>query len=209
MRTCTQCGEEKPVAEFHRKGPDLQPGCKPCTNTAARVRYAASAERQRAAASRRYVKNRERVRAQQATYHAENRAAHRGRMAAYHAANRAPRREQMAASYRANRPSRAAYMAAYRAANPDLVAEAGARYRALKRAATVVPFTPAQLDARMSMFGHRCWMCRGPFQHVDHVKPLSKGGPHMLANLRPACQPCNTRKRAKWEGVGALSRRPH
>ncbi|MGX7727586.1 HNH endonuclease [Rhodococcus sp. 5G237] len=33
---------------------------------------------------------------------------------------------------------------------------------------------------------------------VDHVKPINKGGPHMLANLRPACGPCNSRKRDQW-----------
>lgn len=68
----------------------------------------------------------------------------------------------------------------------------------MTRAATVAPFTREQLAARMAYFGNRCWICAGPFEQVDHVKPLAKGGPHMLANLRPSCAPCNNRKRARW-----------
>ncbi|MBT2266408.1 HNH endonuclease [Rhodococcus erythropolis] len=41
-------------------------------------------------------------------------------------------------------------------------------------------------------------MCGGPYQHLDHVKPLSAGGPHMLSNLRPSCADCNLSKGAKW-----------
>lgn len=33
--------------------------------------------------------------------------------------------------------------------------------------------------------------------HVDHFIPLSKGGAHVLTNLRIACAPCNLRKNAK------------
>ena len=67
----------------------------------------------------------------------------------------------------------------------------------MKLGALLVPFTEKQLDARMSVFGYRCAYCGGPFEHVDHVKPLSKGGPHCLSNLRPACAPCNGGKADK------------
>lgn len=79
-----------------------------------------------------------------------------------------------------------------------VIATAWQRKRdAVKRSATVVPFTESQLHQRMSMFTG-CWMCGGPKEHIDHVKPLSKGGAHMLCNLRPACQSCNLRKKDKW-----------
>ena len=93
----------------------------------------------------------------------------------------------------------------WRQANLDKAAENSRRRRARERAVLSIPFTTAQLDARLSMFGFRCWMCGGPFEHVDHVKPLVKGGAHILANLRPACAPCNTTKKDRWpwpiEGV--------
>lgn len=58
--------------------------------------------------------------------------------------------------------------------------------------------TPRQLIARLDVFANRCWMCRQPAGEVDHVKPLSAGGSQWPANLRPACQACNTAKNSQW-----------
>lgn len=70
--------------------------------------------------------------------------------------------------------------------------------RARIRAATIVLFTPAQLADRLSMYSG-CWICGDPrWTEADHVKPLAKGGPHMLANIRPACSTCNRAKGATW-----------
>lgn len=57
---------------------------------------------------------------------------------------------------------------------------------------------PDDLKARMSMFGHSCWMCGCEEEAIDHVKPLSAGGQHILSNLRPICAPCNHKKHASW-----------
>jgi 5-methylcytosine-specific restriction endonuclease McrA len=55
--------------------------------------------------------------------------------------------------------------------------------------------TPDQIAARVAMWGGTCWMCRmAPGTAIDHVIPLSRGGTNWPANLRPACQPCNSRK---------------
>lgn len=99
-----------------------------------------------------------------------------------------------------NKSNRAEYDRAYAKRNPEKAAEKSRRYRARQASAATCPFTADQLDARMSMFAG-CWMCRGPKEHIDHVKPLAKGGPHMLANLRPACRSCNTSKQDRWLGV--------
>lgn len=61
-----------------------------------------------------------------------------------------------------------------------------------------LPITRGMLDAKWAYWGNRCWMCGGDAETMDHVKPLSKGGAHMLCNLRPACQSCNSRKRDAW-----------
>lgn len=52
------------------------------------------------------------------------------------------------------------------------------------------------LAAKVAYWGDRCWMCHEPWNSLDHVKPLAAGGPHCLANLRPACMRCNRRKNA-------------
>jgi HNH endonuclease len=46
------------------------------------------------------------------------------------------------------------------------------------------------------MWGGRCWMCGGQATATDHVKALVCGGSNWPANLRPICQPCNSRKGA-------------
>lgn len=64
--------------------------------------------------------------------------------------------------------------------------------------------TPEQVLARMAYFGFQCWLCGGPFEDVDHVKPIAKGGSNWPANLRPSCHSCNSRKRSRWFGVHRL-----
>jgi 5-methylcytosine-specific restriction endonuclease McrA len=46
----------------------------------------------------------------------------------------------------------------------------------------------------------RCHWCKAPAKtgyHVDHIKPLSRGGSNWPNNLCIACAPCNRSKRAK------------
>lgn len=134
-----------------------------------RDRYKRDGEKRRKYQRDYYVKNREAVRAAQATRRASDPDAAR------------------------------AYQRAFYAANKDLYLEGARRRKATLREVPCVPFTVEQLAARLSMFAG-CWMCGtkdGPM-HVDHVKPVSKGGPHMLANLRPACPPCNLSKKDQW-----------
>lgn len=101
--------------------------------------------------------------------------------------------------YAANRERKSEYDAQYRVANADKRAFHEQKRQAVKRGGrVVVRITRAQLAARMSYFGNKCWMCSGPFEHVDHVKPISRGGLHVLSNLRPACASCNISKGAKW-----------
>lgn len=71
---------------------------------------------------------------------------------------------------------------------------------ARRKGAPTIKFSAAQLESRLSMFAG-CWMCGvelGDDFHVDHVKPLARGGWHCLSNLRPSCPSCNISKGAKW-----------
>lgn len=105
-------------------------------------------------------------------------------------------------------PERRARRRIWAQKNADYMRDYARSYASLRRlrtfAAVNIPFTKEQLDSRMQFFGSRCWMCRGEFEHIDHVKPLSKGGPHILANMRPACGSCNRSKSANWEGVAGV-----
>lgn len=79
-----------------------------------------------------------------------------------------------------------------------ILTEAARVRRSRIRNSTVVDFSVEQLQARVDYYGGKCWMCGAEYEHMDHVKPLSRGGAHMLSNLRPACAACNLSKFNKW-----------
>ena len=122
---------------------------------------------------------------------------HAERSARYRAANRELQQEKLKEWRRKNRDHVAKYARTYAIENRAIKAAWERQRNARKRNLAIVPFTKAQLAARWSMFPG-CWMCGGPKETADHVKPLSAGGAHMLSNLRPACVSCNSRKRSRW-----------
>lgn len=188
---CSQCLEWLALVDFY---PDKQSSsgyrrnCKRC--------HIAAVKRRSEDPSVRPV-----VRAYQAEYRAAHRQKARATTAAYRAANpdRARAANERFRSQPANQESARQRAREFRLANPALRSEYEKRRRARKKSAVVGFITPAQLAAKMSYWGDRCWMCGTVDDlQVDHVKPLAKGGAHMLANLRPACGPCNLAKSDRW-----------
>ncbi len=113
------------------------------------------------------------------------------------------RSRDYAAHHRVEARERAA---AWRKANPERHRENVRTVKSRRRmrvAATVVPFTPEQWAQKVHYWGGRCHLqipgiCVKEVAAMDHVKPLSRGGAHVLANLRPACKPCNSSKGNRW-----------
>jgi hypothetical protein len=87
---------------------------------------------------------------------------------------------------------------AWRKANPSVYRAANLRRRRLLANAVCIPYSKEQLEAKMAYWGNACWVCGGPFEAIDHVKPLSRGGAEILANLRPICTSDNSSKNANW-----------
>jgi 5-methylcytosine-specific restriction endonuclease McrA len=56
------------------------------------------------------------------------------------------------------------------------------------------------IRGRIEVYGHTCAYCGAPYDHIDHVIPIARGGRHIAANLRPACKKCNLRKGSKKYG---------
>lgn len=185
-KQCATCKEAKPCSEFHKRARSkdgLQANCKECGKAATTAWW----ERQGRATYRAYhtawrTTNRPRYRAIARAHYYRFREANIAKTLAYRQANR----ERVLA-----------YDRLWRIANRKNT-EYGRRRAARRRGVGYVEFTQAQLTAKLAYWGDQCWVCGGPVQAVDHVKPLSKGGPHCLANLRPICDPCNSTKHAKW-----------
>lgn len=113
-------------------------------------------------------------------------------------------REYRADRYRRTREKTLAQNREWAERNPEVArrisTQKSSRRRAKEREAQGFA-TPQQIAWRSEMYGNRCWMCGGEPTGMDHVIPLSKGGSHWPANLRPACRSCNARKRHFWKGV--------
>lgn len=85
-------------------------------------------------------------------------------------------------------------MRRWRSANLDTILSLNRAYRARKHGAGGAS-TVEQIAARVAFYGGCCAYCGGPFEHLDHVIPISRGGTNWPANFRPACRPCNSSKR--------------
>lgn len=70
------------------------------------------------------------------------------------------------------------------------------RRHALMRSVTAIPVSGRQVHGRFAQFGHCCAYCgKAGDLHIEHVVPISKGGPHSIGNIIPACRDCNFSKR--------------
>jgi len=192
----------KPVGEFGRRAAaldGLHPYCKVCVREYCKARYATHTEQIKAAIREYRVRNVEIVRERDRARYRTNKAKHAPRVARYYEKTRDvrvlyARERRLTLDIDAER----AYKRAYRKANRDLTREWEHRRRAQERGTTVIPVTRAMIDAKVDYWGRKCWVCSGPFEAIDHVKPLSKGGSHILANLRPICGSCNSKKHSTW-----------
>lgn len=100
----------------------------------------------------------------------------------------------MAEWYKANSDRAKAIQAKYRAENPDKRQANSARYHARKISAIQVENCP-RVNA---IYFIAAWLrSKGDDVHVDHIIPLSKGGPHVADNLQILTATENMRKGAK------------
>jgi 5-methylcytosine-specific restriction endonuclease McrA len=69
--------------------------------------------------------------------------------------------------------------------------------------------TPKVISRHFARFGLHCAYCgqSGVDLQIEHVRPISKGGAHALANVVPACKSCNFSKRDH-EVFGWYARQP-
>lgn len=139
-----------------------------------------------------------------AAWHADNRATadgkarERTRNTARYVSEGEHRRNQARAYYAEHREARQQYAREWRAENPHR-----RREQADRRADRMVgnhgfcPFGAREWIALKRRFDDRCAYCGERSDeplHQDHVVPLSRGGRHAVANILPACGPCNRAK---------------
>jgi 5-methylcytosine-specific restriction endonuclease McrA len=215
-KRCRKCKGVKPVDKFcknRRMSDGLNPVCKACASARAKAGYGSNPEPQKNRSAQYRVNNRDKVLA----YFVNGRRDEPERFREYERRHKEKHGDRIAARRRAAYwKDPVGFMAAqnaYREANLErfLIThraackkydashhaekmERGRRRRARIRQATAVYISKADLRARVEALGNRCVYCAAPWEHIDHVKPIARGGPHCLSNLRPACRICNQSK---------------
>lgn len=183
LKRCGRCKSYKSVSDFttHRRTKDgLNYACRSCTRKSRKISRLGRLDQEKEYAQ----KNKERLSAQKR----QRRATPRGD------------RERVAnlKYYHDNKKKCSDWHKQWCRANKA----ANRRYVHLRRArlqhVQVIDFTSELLAERWRYYGNKCWICRQPATETDHVKPISKGGAHMLCNFRPICKPCNGSKHDRW-----------
>lgn len=195
-KQCSKCGRMLSVSLFHKDSKSVDGHvrrCKECVASGSKQRYSANRDDIRAKCRDRYSDNRasisERrskrwrespeIRAHALEYNRTHRHITRGGCKKWRQKN---------AQYDNDRKR------AWEKEHPESRRLVLARYRALLKSLRICEIKRSDLLLRISVFGDKCAHCGAPWEHLDHVKPISRRGPHCLANLRPACAPCNHRK---------------
>jgi len=98
----------------------------------------------------------------------------------------------------------------YRKNNPEKGRSYVRKRRALRKNNGQEPYTEDQV---LNLYGDNCHICQNPIDlsanravghpgwemalHIDHIVPISKGGPDTLENVKPAHGLCNLSKSSK------------
>lgn len=193
-RTCPRCGETKPANSFHRDPrtkDGLRSWCKVCRKDEHRRYYLTHSEE---------VKTR-------TSQHKRDHPEQRRRIAhAYQQANPARGCEYSRRWRERHREVYLAKLRTYSQAHPEKVREHARTRRLRKLGVRNGGLGPAQWATILAAWRNRCAYCgkKRPLEQ-EHIVPLSKGGPHTVGNVVPACRSCNGRK---WTGPPPVAVQP-
>jgi 5-methylcytosine-specific restriction endonuclease McrA len=187
-KACSLCKQILPASSFgisRKVSFGLQSGCKPCLAAQRRAKRNVDIDAFRAWQRDYYARNREHCQKVARDDYIKHRAVKNERSRAHYSDNRA-KYIALAVKCAKDNPERTRLTAR---------ATQGKR-RAAKEAGVSSLLYVAWVKAQKKVCHWCARRCASKY-HVDHIIPLSKGGPHEIRNLCIACQACNLRKSAK------------
>lgn len=144
-KTCSSCGQTKPISEFHKKCNGTDHRCKTCKLAYMKIRADGC---------------RDELKAQARQYYKDNKEDQKRKRAEWREKNRNRKREMDKSYYNRNRQQFLGYMAAY---SPEKKSAHKAVQKALRAKALVIPKTCAVCGGTESIEAH----------HFDYQKPLA------------------------------------
>ena len=172
-KACSKCGVVKPLTYFYKDRGKPAARCKDCTNQANAVWKANNKEKKQALDLAWQRNNRERYRNTQREWRDKN----PERMPIYRSKWLEENREFAKVAH--------------------LTAE---NKRRARKAATGGSIDTKEWLEKVQGFNDHCAYCLKPLNglyHMEHMKPLSRGGTHTIDNVVPACPACNFKKSSK------------
>ena len=202
MKTCTACGEQKPLSDYYLEKGKPRAKCKDCHKATAYKRRDADRDAYNEW-RREYTKNNpEKINAKAREYrerHGEKINARRRQLRAEDEGYAERQREHRRNSNARTRDKIAERNRDYYDANSHKWAAMRA-----KRQDLIDQYEPIN---RMDIYkrdGGRCRLCNialAPHEfELDHIVPLALEGPHVWSNVQVLCKPCNRRKHARLDG---------
>lgn len=189
MKTCSKCKVEKALDQFQKnkaRHDGVETYCRECNNARIRAKYAKDPNKKISKTREYHLANPEWSKEYQHNWHKENKDRR------YNKIKQRLSTDKEFVKYRR-----------------ELVARKERERRAQKTKTKVVKVTKKDYEEILVSFNNKCWICEQDLILVywDHVHPLAKGGPHTKDNLRPSCNPCNTRKNSLWPFTNEMKER--
>jgi 5-methylcytosine-specific restriction endonuclease McrA len=214
-KKCSKCGTPRLPCEFHkrkRSGDGLYEWCKECVG----AYYEENKSQINHKNKLRYAERRDAYLATKRAYREAHRLDLAAKGRAYRHANKQAiskkqleHRRELADEERARRKE---YGRAWRAAHPEVMKVSRKLSLDRRRYQVNGSYTAAEWRSKCEYWGWACYLCRKPLttktMHIEHRIPLSRGGADWLANVAPACAPCNLAKRTKTEAEFRAWRSP-
>lgn len=211
VKRCTKCLRLKRVTSFSydkRRPEGRQSHCRACMAARVRIYIRMNKEKVRVAKKLYYLRNVGKIKAKVRRYELKNRTRVRRAHQKWVERNRDRANAYSNAWYYKNTDKCRESTSRWERQNPEKV-KAKVHRRLAKLKAASGTFTGKQLKKVLGKYGRCCVYCAGPYEAIDHVIPLSRGGTNYPSNLRPCCSSCNSSKGSKllseWYGWKAAA----
>lgn len=216
VKWCQSCKQFQARTAFsicRRYASGLQPYCKSCRakdKANKREHYQAKAkewrnrtvEQRKAYDAKYYATNKDRLLREFAKYRKRNKWKARRAAQEYYQRKKAQIIQRSRSRYQTKRAEILNKSHAYYRRHKQQYKEY-ARARSARRNKAHGFYTLAQWQDKLAYWGYRCYLCGTSLHsqsiHLEHRKPLIRGGSNWIANIAPACGSCNRRKHTKTE----------
>lgn len=183
-KRCTKCGETMLI--FNKRS-----WCSICDNTLSKEYYHRHREERQKYAKEYSIKNENKIR----QYYRDNKST----ILEKQKQSRATNPDRINAVYKKYRQGHKNEIrdrvAAWRKAHPEKITEYNENRRANKNK-VIGQFIANEWEELKMKYEYKCLCCGKPNVNltVDHIIPISVGGPNTIDNIQPLCQSCNSSK---------------